>query len=200
MSGRFLLLTPDRTDPKFSHAIFHFEDGNRLVFQDQRHFGYMNIVRTENLGETKEISKLAPEPLSEDFTETYLWKVFRKKRNIKAILLDQSRVCGLGNIYASEALFRAGIHPAAATTRITKARTGKLFDSIRDTLGDAIEAGSTLNVDPENIDGGYDGGNFESRWCVYDREGENCFVCGSQILRLKQGTRSSYFCPTCQRR
>jgi formamidopyrimidine-DNA glycosylase len=201
MSGRFLLLPPDRENPKFTHAIFHFADESRLVFQDQRHFGYMNAVKTSKLSETKEIRKLAPEPLSEEFNFDYLRNVLRaNKRTIKEVLIDQSKVCGLGNIYAVEALFDAGVRPGTRSSGLSRPRTAALLESIRETLRSAVDAGSTLNVDPENIDGSYDGGSFESMWKVYDREGEPCFVCSMPIRRIRQGGRSSYFCPACQKR
>lgn len=201
MSGRFLLLPPERDDPKFTHAVFNFSDRSRLVFQDQRHFGYMNVIAAAALDASAEIAKLAPEPFSEDFSPAYLRGAMkRSKRTIKEFLLDQTRVCGLGNIYASEALFLAGIHPAKRADRLSLARTIVLFEKIRETLGEAIAAGSTLNVDPENIDGSYYGGGYESRWRVYDREDESCPNCGSPIRRLKQAGRSSYYCPTCQKR
>ena len=201
MSGRFMLLSADRDDPKFTHAAFYFDDEARLVFQDQRHFGMMKIITTGELREAKELTKLAPEPFSEDFNFDYLrGKLRTSKRTIKEFLLDQTKVCGLGNIYAAEALFLAGIHPAARSNRLSRPRTQMLLEKIRETLGEAIEAGSTLNVDPENIDGSYYGGGYESRWRVYDREQMPCPVCEASIVRLKQGGRSSYFCPKCQKR
>ena len=201
MSGRFLVLPPERENPKFTHAIFSFRDGSRLVFQDQRHFGYMNVVPTGKLAETKEIRKLAPEPFSDNFDLEYLRRVSRASgRSIKEFLLDQSKVCGLGNIYAVEALFRARIRPSARASRLSRIRTAALLESIRSTLKDAVDAGSTLNVNPENIDGSYNGGSFESLWKVYDREGKGCAECSARIVRIRQGSRSSYYCPNCQKR
>lgn len=201
MSGRFMLLPADRDDPKFTHAAFYFDDEARLVFQDQRHFGMMKIVRSEALTAAKELSKLAPEPFSDEFNFDYLRERLRSsKRTIKEFLLDQTKVCGLGNIYAAEALFLAGIHPAARSNRLSRPRTQILLEKIRETLGEAIDARSTLNVDPENIDGSYYDGSYESSWRVYDREQMPCPSCDSLIVRLKQAGRSSYFCPKCQKR
>jgi formamidopyrimidine-DNA glycosylase len=201
MSGRFLLLPADREDPKFTHAALYFDDEARLVFQDQRHFGMMKIVGTDELLKAKELSKLAPEPFSDEFNFEFLRSRLRaSKRTIKEFLLDQTKVCGLGNIYAAEALFLAGIHPAARSSRLSRPRTQLLLEKIRETLGEAIEAGSTLNVDLENIDGSYYGGGYESSWRVYDREQMPCPECGASIIRLKQAGRSSYYCPTCQRK
>jgi len=201
MSGRFMLLGPDRQDPKFTHAAFFLDDDRRLIFQDQRHFGMMKIVATNELDSASELSKLAPEPFSDHFTPEYLHATLRRsKRSIKEFLLDQTKVCGLGNIYAAETLFMAGIHPATRTHRLTKARTKLLFTRIREVLAEAIDAGSTLNVDPENIDASYYGGGYESHWRVYERERTPCSACGSTISRIRQGGRSSYFCSRCQRR
>ena len=106
MTGRFLLLPAERDLPKHTHAIFYFADDIRLVFQDQRHFGMMKIVSHEKLLETKELSCLAPEPFSDEFTPKYLHEALsRSKVSLKEFLLDQTKVCGLGNIYAAEALF-----------------------------------------------------------------------------------------------
>jgi formamidopyrimidine-DNA glycosylase len=201
MSGRFMLLNPDRDDPKFTHAAFYFDDETRLVFQDQRHFGLMKVVKTIELHKAKELSKLAPEPLSVDFDYEHLQRALKSsRRSLKEFLLDQTKVCGLGNIYAAEALFLAKIHPAARSNKLSRTRTQLLYEKIRETLAEAIAAGSTLNVDPENIDGSYYGGGYESSWRVYDREEMPCTDCDSAIKRLRQGGRSSYFCPNCQKR
>lgn len=201
MSGRFMLLRPEREDPKFTHAIFHLDDGERLVFQDQRHFGLMKVVETAGLFDARELKSLAPEAFSDDFTVEYLYQALRhSNRTLKEFLIDQTKVCGLGNIYAAEALFVSGLHPAMRTHRISRARSALLYERIREVLKEAIDAGSTLNIDPENIDGSYYGGGYESRWRVYDRESQPCGVCATAILRLKLGGRSSYFCPKCQRR
>ncbi|MGH9949063.1 MAG: DNA-formamidopyrimidine glycosylase family protein, partial [Pyrinomonadaceae bacterium] len=111
MSGRFMLLTADTEDPKFAHAVFFLDQDERLVFQDQRHFGLMKIVETANLFEAKELAKLAPEPFSDDFSTLYFRTLLKSaKRNIKQLLLDQTKVCGVGNIYASEAMFIARVN------------------------------------------------------------------------------------------
>src|SRR5262249_18592693 len=113
MSGRFLLLPDEIEDPKFTHAVLHFTDGMRLVFYDQRHFGLMKIVKTADLYEAKELKKLAPEPFGDEFSIDYLTRISRaSKRTLKEFLIDQTKVTGLGNIYACEAMFLAGVHPA----------------------------------------------------------------------------------------
>ena len=201
MSGRFQFLPVERELPKFTHAVFYFTDEMRLIFSDQRHFGLMKIVETANLGEAKEIKKLAPEPFSEDFNPKYFRAVLKtSKRSLKEFLLDQTKVSGLGNIYAAEAMFLARVNPQTPADKVSTKKANILFEKIRDVLAESIESGSTLNVNPENIDGSYYGGGYESRWRVYDRENEPCVNCKKPIARLKQSGRSTYFCQRCQRK
>lgn len=201
MSGRFQLLPIERELPKFTHAIFYFDDETRLIFSDQRHFGLMKIVETENLKDAKEIKKLAPEPFSDDFNPKYFRDVLKtSKKSLKEFLLDQTKVLGLGNIYAAEAMFLARVNPQTPANEVSAKKANALFEKIRDVLNESIGSGSTLNVDPENIDGSYYGGGYENHWRVYDRENDPCVNCETPIVRLKQAGRSTYFCPKCQRK
>jgi len=200
MSGRFMLLPLDRENPKYTHAAFYFDDETRLVFQDQRHFGLMKVVETENLSEAKELKKLAPEPFSDDFTPAYFREILKtSKKSLKEFLLDQTKVTGLGNIYASEAMFLARVNPQTAANGVSAKKANVLFEKIREVLAESIAHGSTLNVDPENIDGSYYCGGYTRGWRVYDREKESCVECAKEIERLKQAGRSTYFCPKCQK-
>jgi formamidopyrimidine-DNA glycosylase len=199
MTGRFLLLPIDRELPKHSHAVFYFADESRLIFQDQRHFGLMKLLDTENLFKAKELEKLAPEPFSDEFDVPYLKRTLQSsKRSLKEFLLDQTKVCGLGNIYASEAMFLAKVNPQRAADKLPARKVPLLFEKIREVLAESIAHGSTLNVDPENIDGSYYGGDYEDHWRVYDREGLPCGICQTSIRRIVQGGRSTFFCPQCQ--
>ncbi|MBL8181910.1 MAG: bifunctional DNA-formamidopyrimidine glycosylase/DNA-(apurinic or apyrimidinic site) lyase [Blastocatellia bacterium] len=201
MSGRFSLLDADDVDPKFTHAVLYFTDNTRLTFDDQRHFGLMKIVRTNEVASAKEIIKLAPEPFSEEFTAEYLIaELKRTNRVLKEFLLDQTKVTGLGNIYAAEAMFAAGIHPAVRTNKLSKPRTVRLFAHIVEVLRSQIELSKIGEPDPKNIDGRYFADNVDRQWLVYDREGQPCVNCNSPIVRLKQSGRSTYFCKVCQRR
>ena len=201
MSGKFMLLPAERELPKFTHAFFELSSGEHLIFQDQRHFGLMKVVKTSELNLAKEITKLAPEPFSDEFSSAFLRdKLKGSKRTIKEFLLDQTKVCGLGNIYASEALFLSKISPRRRADRIKRSGIEPLYNSILRVLGDAIELAGTVNVDPEDIGGSiYGNSSADIGWKVYDRDGEACFVCGSAILRLKQAGRSTYYCRVCQR-
>ncbi len=201
MTGRFLYLPVDAPLPKFSHAIFYLDDERRLVFSDQRHFGMMKIVQRANLDETKELRFLAPEPFSELFTPAYLHAALsNSRRTLKETLLDQKRVTGLGNIYAAEVMFLARVNPFLLAAEISKRRVPRLHRAILDIFRESLAHGSTLNIDPENIDGSYYSGGYGGRWRVYDREGEPCHNCGARIRRLTHAGRSTYFCPRCQRR
>lgn len=201
MSGRFMLMPLERENPKFTHAVFYLDDESRLIFQDQRHFGLMKIVETKDLYEAKELKKLAPEPFSDEFSTVYFRKTLKtSKKSLKEFLIDQTRVTGLGNIYASEALFLAGVNPKIRANKLTGKKADALFEKIREVLYESISQGSTLNIDPENIESSYYGGGYESSWRVYDREKDPCPNCQTLIIRLKQGGRSTFYCPKCQKR
>ncbi len=201
MSGRFSILNSETENPKFTHAVFNLLNDERLVFDDQRHFGLMKIVDTSLLHDAKEIKKLAPEPFSDDFSVEYLReKLASSKRTLKEFLLDQTKVCGLGNIYAAEAMFAAGLNPVKPAGRLSKAKIAKLHESIRAVLQMAISHAGSRDVDPQNLEGSYFSSLDDAGWFVYDREGAPCKNCHSPILRLKQGGRSTYYCRKCQRR
>ncbi len=201
MSGRFLLLPVEVELPKFTHAIFYLDDTRRLVFSDQRHFGMMKLVSADELHTTKELRDLAPEPFSEEFTPAYLRRALSgSRRTLKETLLDQTKVTGLGNIYAAEAMFLARINPFTVAALVSARRVPRLHQAILDVFSESIRHGSTLNVDPQNIDGSYYGGAYEGLWRVYDRENEPCLVCKAGVKRISHGGRSTYFCPRCQKR
>lgn len=200
MTGRFLLLPPRRPLPKHTHALFRLEDKRRLAFTDQRHFGLMKVVNAEAMPDARELRNLAPEPFSEEFTPDYLFKMLaRTKRALKDVLLDQTKVTGLGNIYAAEVLHLARVSPFSTASHIPRRQAARLHRAILEVLAEALAHGSTMNVDPENIDGSYfGGGGYHGRWRVYDREGEPCHKCKDLIRRVTHAGRSTYFCPRCQ--
>jgi formamidopyrimidine-DNA glycosylase len=201
MTGRFLYLPTEAPLPKFTHAVFYLDSDRRLVFSDQRHFGMMKIATLSRLHETRELRALAPEPFSDSFTAGYLHATLsRSRRSLKETLLDQKRVTGLGNIYAAEVMFLARANPFRLASEFSGRRVPRLHRAILDTLTEALAHGSTLNVDPENIDGSSYSGGYQGRWRVYDREGEPCVNCGARIRRIAHAGRSTYFCPRCQRR
>ncbi|MEO6725054.1 MAG: bifunctional DNA-formamidopyrimidine glycosylase/DNA-(apurinic or apyrimidinic site) lyase [Blastocatellia bacterium] len=201
MTGRFVYGGLDETPPPHTHAMFWLDDGRKLMFADQRHFGMMMVVRRDELQNVTHLSKLAPEPFDAAFTAAYLHNVLkRSKRPIKLFLLDQTRVVGLGNIYAAEALHRAKISPRLVASKLSRPRAEVLYHEIVSVLNEAIEAGSTLETDPREVYGRYGDGAYEDRWRVYEREGLPCLTCGVGVRRITQGARSTYFCPRCQQR
>lgn len=200
MTGSFRLVRPRAALPKHTHALFHLEDGRRLAFTDQRHFGLMKLARVAELHAIKELRHLAPEPFSEEFTDVYLAGVFaRTRRALKDVLLDQTKVTGLGNIYAAEALFVARVHPFVPASEFPRRRVARLRRAIVAVLGEAVAHGETLNVSLEDVDASYYGGGTAGRWRVYDREGEPCADCRAPISRIAHAGRSTYFCPRCQK-
>ena len=201
MTGKFLYLSADDALPKHARAIFYLDNDRRLVFSDQRKFGVMKLVARSRLSNTKGISELAPEPFSDDFNVVYLKDTLaRSRRTLKTLLLDQTSVLGLGNIYAAEALFRAGINPFKVSSELSMKRVARLHAEILEVLSDAISDSSTSRIDLEQPDGFTYGEAFERFWQVYEREGEPCFKCGARIRRMTHGGRSTYWCPKCQRR
>ena len=201
MTGKFLYLNPDDELPKHSHAIFYLDNDRRLVFRDQRQFGVMKLISTSELSQTKGISELAPEPFGDEFSFDYFKSVLkRSRRSLKTLLLDQTKVLGLGNIYAAEALFRARINPFKTAFELSSRRAARLHQSIIEVLRDAIIDSSTSRINLEQPDGFSYGEAFERFWQVYEREGEPCIKCGAKIRRETHGGRSTYWCPKCQRR
>lgn len=195
MSGRW------RIDPSeigtHDHLILETDEGRILALCDPRRFGSVDLVRREALGDFPAFRALGPEPLGPDFTATYLAKAFAGRfAPIKALLLDQRIVAGLGNIYVCEALNMAGIEPARAGGEIAKARLTRLVAAIREVLAAAITAGGSTLRDYARPDGEL--GYFSKQWRVYGREGEPCH-CGTTIERRPEGGRSTFFCPKCQR-
>ena len=198
MTGKFVSLTTDESLPPYAHVVFYLDDERRLVFCDMRQFGRMRLIRDAGTL-PKELTALAPEPLSEEFTEEYFLKTLaRSRRSLKQLLLDQTRVLGLGNIYAVEALFLAGVNPMKPANKLSKPRARKLFHAIRQVLQEAIDAGSTLRINLADGNAIYFG-TTERFWRVYEREGEPCVNCGTRIKRVVHGGRSTYYCPRCQR-
>jgi formamidopyrimidine-DNA glycosylase len=186
--------------PAYARAAFELDDGARLLYVDPRMLGEMEVLSDAAWRERE--AALGPEPLSEAFTPEVLTERLAKSgRSVKEFLLDQTRVAGLGNIYVVEALWRAGISPRRRAWNVGPVRARRLHRAIVDVLGEAIgrsgtSFGSTYldYVDPEGESGG-----FYDFLKVYDREGLPCERCGTPVLRIVQGQRSTYFCPRCQR-
>ncbi len=185
---------------KHTHLVLETDGGAVIGFNDARRFGYMDLIPTGVLGESRWFRGLGPEPLGPDFTPAVLAKAFRgKTQNVKVSLLDQRIVAGLGNIYVVEALHRAKIAPERAAGALTTAELKRLHAAIVLVLGEAIEAGGSTLKDFRHADG--DLGYFQHSFRVYDRKGEPCSdpKCKGAIVRTVQSGRSSFHCPACQR-
>jgi formamidopyrimidine-DNA glycosylase len=201
MTGRMFLA--GRNEPLPKHAAVVFDLGAKnFIYEDTRYFGRLTL-------DISAVAKLGPEPLDESFSPEFFARSLKNSRQpVKVKLLDQSLVAGVGNIYASEALFRAGISPRRAANKLTAAQIKKLWRSIREVLMEAIDCGSTI---PLNFSAGksdelfYFGqaagapDYYEEKLRVYDRAGRPCVKCGSQIRRIVQGARSTFYCVRCQK-
>lgn len=195
MSGNLLLWQPDAPEPLYLRVSFTLDDGRRLVYTDPRKFGRIALAEPEALPSA--FAALGPEPLEPEFTpETLQARLAGHGRAIKATLLDQTVVAGLGNIYADESLFRAGIHPLRPAASLTADEVARLHAGIQGALTTGIEHGGTTFGRHRDI---YDeaGVNLEHVE-VYRRAGQPCLRCGTPIERIVVAQRSTHFCPTCQ--
>lgn len=203
MSGRILVTPRGRNQPvPHEHFTMETEDGWRIGFVDPRRFGSIDLVRTEDEDSHRLLAPLGPEPLSREFTAGVLSAALTGKRTpIKSALLDQKVVAGIGNIYVSEALFRAAISPRRSAHTIPGARAARLVPAIKETLAEAIAAGGSSLRDYVQPDGEL--GYFQHAWKVYGREGEPCERCAGApcpgIARMVQTGRSTFYCPRTQR-
>jgi formamidopyrimidine-DNA glycosylase len=189
MTGKLLL---GGAPGKHTHAILTFDRGV-LLYDDSRQFGCIEFHEEF----PKRVARLGPEPLEVSY-EDFARAMARRKTRVKALLLNQTFLRGMGNIYADEALFRAGIHPQAMAYRIRKDRARKLYDAVRQVLSEAIEAGGSSISDYVDAEGR--SGWFQFSHRVYGRTGEPCKTCGTAIRRVVIAQRSSHFCPVCQTR
>ncbi len=208
MSGRMLIsgdplgqFVHDHPSPeKHDHVVLHMANGARVTFNDPRRFGAMDLLDTANADAHKLLARIGPEPLGNDFSETHLIAALKGRNTpIKSALLDQRIVAGLGNIYVCETLYRARIHPARKAGRIAANKVAGLVPIIRQVLNEAIDAGGSTLRDFKQADGEL--GYFQHRFDVYGREGTACRTpgCTSQIARIVQSGRSSFYCTQCQR-
>ncbi len=202
MSGRMVLSEPGKPEPPdpHDHVVFTLEDGAELRFNDARRFGLLDYARIGELGRHKLFAGLGPEPLGNGFNgPTLAASLAGRATPIKAALLDQRVVAGLGNIYVSESLYHAGLSPRRLAGTVTGPRAERLARSIRDVLERAIAAGGSSLRDYVQADGEL--GYFQHHWAVYGREGERCPDCDCRagIRRIVQGGRSTFYCAKRQR-
>jgi len=185
---------------KHDHVIFELNDGTIITYNDPRRFGAMDLAKTNDLKNHRFLKKLGPEPLGNNFNSDHLRiKLSKKESPIKNVLLDQSVVSGLGNIYVCEALFMSGISPKKKACKVSKEKCEELVQNIRTILNAAIQAGGSSLKDFTDIQG--NSGYFQFEFYVYGRDNQRCKTksCDRKIKRITQSGRSSFYCPNCQR-
>ena len=198
MSGRLWVVNAATPATAHDHFDLILESGSVVRLRDPRRFGLVLWQAGDPLAHPL-LAEIGPEPLSAAFDGAWLHRVTRRRgAAIKQVLMDGHVVAGVGNIYANEALFRAGLSPRTAARRLSRERCRVLAAKIRETLGLAIDAGGSSVSDYLRSDGM--AGNYQSQFMVYDRTGEPCRRCGALIREIRQGQRSTFYCPGCQRR
>ena len=191
-----LLFDPD-VEPPHTRVRFELDKGHRLLYIDPRRFGTGHLVFGQAALDAYLAARLGVEPFTPEFTAERLRTMARgRTAPIKSFLLDQRRVAGVGNIYADEALFRAGIHPLRPAGRLTRAQWVRLRDAIEEALEAGIEAKGASIDDFRHVDGAR--GSFQDRFLVHRREGEPCPVCGGTVRKIVVGGRGTYVCERCQ--
>jgi len=198
MSGRLTVSSASAPAEPHEHLMIRLASGKRLKLRDPRRFGLALLLPTSEMRGDRHFRHLGLEPLEDEFDGAALRRVATGRRGpVKTFLMDARAVAGVGNIYASEALHRAAIHPQRSVARISAQRWNDLAEAVREVLQDAIRAGgTTLN---DFADGQGRGGYFQVSLAVYDRAGEECGRCGGTIRRRVMAGRSTYYCPGCQR-
>jgi len=198
MTGKLWLLSLDEPQTKFDGVIFELEPlGKKLVFYDQRRFGKVKLLKNGELSKLKEYSQLGPDSLEISKAE-FVARVKTRSRMLKPLLMDQSVISGLGNIYVDESLFVAKINPKAISSKLSRQKLEGLFEAVRKVLKRAIRAGGSSIRDFSGVDG--QRGYFQVEHKVYRKAGKPCPVCRTKIKRIILAQRSSHFCPRCQKR
>jgi formamidopyrimidine-DNA glycosylase len=203
--GEFYFEAGSEGDAKgpHDHVVFDLDDGTRVIYSDPRRFGMMDLASAGERASHKLLKEIGIEPLGNELSGAWLAQALRgKKTPMKAALLDQRIIAGLGNIYVSEALYRAQISPKRKAGSLVKRKThdprlDTLADEIRAVLNEAITAGGSTLQDYRLVNGAE--GGFQQRFLVYDREGEACSRCHTPIKRIVQSGRSTFHCPACQK-
>lgn len=199
MTGRLTLLKDEMELPIHTHVIFTFKQGDetkRVAFSDTRRFGFLHVLPTHEVGELKFIRSLGKEPFKDLDLAAFVEMVRGATRPIKNLLLDQSRIAGIGNIYACEALWLAGIKPTKRADKLTKKEVKLLFGAVESVLKEGIARGGASDNDYRNLLG--EKGEYQNFFKVYGRTGKPCLHCETPLKRIVQAGRSTFYCPTCQ--
>lgn len=197
MEGKYFIKDSTEEINKHEHIIFEFDDF-QLRYHDTRKFGKMTIIKINELENTKELKKLGPEPFDKELTKEYLFEKIRNKNiSIKTLLLDQTIINGLGNIYANEVLFKSFINPNRLGKSIKLEECNNIIESSKKIVKKAIEMGGTT-IKSYTSSLGVEG-NYQKFLCVHKKEGEPCQICNFPIQKIKINGRSTYYCPICQK-
>jgi formamidopyrimidine-DNA glycosylase len=198
MTGSLVYCDNGAPPARHTHVIFDLSNGAQLHFTDVLQFGQLWLVPCTSLDSLTGLKNLGVEPLEPQFTRDYLKRELRRRHaRIKPLLLDQTIIAGLGNIYTDEALHRAKINPERLATTLTPREIASLYRAIKDVLQEGIDSrGTTVR---NYVDGEGQSGSYQEQLRVYSREGEPCSHCGKTIVKKKVGGRSSYYCPACQK-
>lgn len=198
MEGKFFIKDKQEEKGKHEHVTIYFDDKTTLRYEDTRKFGRMNLIKKEELATTESIAKQGYEPGEKELTSEYLLEKFKnKKLPIKSVLLDQTIISGLGNIYVNEVMFYAKINPERSANSITKSECELIVKGSDEIIKEAIKMGGTTIKSYTSSLGVT--GRFQQNLKVHKKEGEPCSVCGTPIKNIKIGGRSTYFCPKCQK-
>ncbi len=198
MSGKLLLRSPEAVSSKHDHVILTLNNGIELALNDPRRFGMVALFNSEQeMLADAAFSNLGLEPFDKKFTAAVLHTELKKRKTaVKVALMDQAMVVGVGNIYASEALYRCRIHPSRPANSIDGSESEKILKAVRDVLREAIESGGSTLRDYANANG--ETGYFQHNFAVYGRGGKPCRTCGADIMMMRMGGRSTFYCISCQ--
>jgi formamidopyrimidine-DNA glycosylase len=210
MVGHPILFAGTKLPAKTTHVIFEIDDppshkasarqSGKLFYNDLRQFGWIKVVESSKLKVQSEVAKLGVEPFDKEFTVDYLTRVFSKtSRPIKLILMDQEKIAGVGNIYANDALFEAGILPAKPAKKLNNLEIEKLRKAVIKVLEDGLKFGGSSAADEAYIKPSGEKGEYQEHFRVYQRDGEKCRKCDGVIRRINLGGRGTFWCPKCQR-
>ncbi len=198
MEGKYFIKDQDEEIAKHEHIVFTFNDDTTLRYHDTRKFGRMNLIKKEEIDKVECLTKQGLEPLDKDLNANYLLDKFKnKKLPIKTVLLDQTIISGLGNIYANEVLFYAHVNPLKEAQKLTKEECELIVKGSNEIIKEAIKMGGTTIKSYTSSLGVT--GRFQQKLKVHKKEGEPCFRCKTPIKNIKVGGRSTYYCPNCQK-
>jgi formamidopyrimidine-DNA glycosylase len=198
MSGKLIYVESARPIEKHDHIIVRLEGNHELRFHDPRRFGLSTVVSEKTFASIPQIVNLGPEPFDRRFTGDYLYSIARNsRRRIRDLLIDQRAVAGLGNIYANEILYHVGIRPTIRAWKLGRSKVERIAEIVPKLLNEAIRWCGTSFSDYRDAEDHF--GEFQNHLRVYDREGEECRVCSTEIKRVLIGNRSAFYCPRCQK-